>query len=108
MHELFKLIFASELMRKSNVTLLYTKYHTHTIAAEGVARRKAVEAPIPVVAHTSYREMNRGFAVPTRVRLRTGGVECKGYKISVQTKVTHGDIKEINVTLSEKFLLRDG
>jgi len=65
MNELFKLIFAIGLMRKSNITLLYTKYHTHTIAAEGVGRRKAVEAPIPVVTRTCYREMNRGFAVPT-------------------------------------------
>jgi hypothetical protein len=107
-NELLTLISTIELMRKSNVTLLYAKYHTHTIAAEGVGRRKAVEAPIPVVAHTSYRAMNRGFAVLTSVLLRTGGVECKGYKIPVQTKVSHGDIKAINVTLFEKFLLGAG
>jgi hypothetical protein len=66
------------------------------------------EALIPVVARTCYREMNRGFAVPTSVRLRTGGLECKGYKTLMQEKGSPGEIMEIHVTLFGKFLLGDG
>ena len=43
-------------MRENNVTLIYAKYQTNAIAAEGVGRIEEVEAPIPVVARTSYRQ----------------------------------------------------
>ena len=38
----------------------------------------------------------------------TGRQECKGYKIRMQAKDSHGMIKEFTVTLFEKFLLGDG
>ena len=46
--------------------------------------------------------------MPTSMRLRTGGLEPKGYKILMQTKVSHEWMKEIHVTLFEKVVLGDG
>jgi len=36
--------------------LYIAKYQTHTIAAEGIGRREEIEAPMPGVTHTSYRQ----------------------------------------------------
>ena len=65
------------------------------------------EALLPVIARPCYRDSESGLRSAYSVRLRTGGLECKGYKILMQTKVSQ-QTKEMHVTLFEKFVLGDG
>ena len=63
---------------------------------------------MPVVTHPCYRASASGLRRAYSMRFRTGGLECKGYKVLMQTKVSHGEIQEITVTLFETFVLGDG